>query len=64
MPPALVDAWSQELKASVESADLKQKLYNTGLDVLTSGPAEFASRQSTLVQSFGEMMRKAGYSPE
>jgi len=64
MPPALVDAWSQELKASVESADLKQKLYNTGLDVLTSGPAEFASRQSALVQSFGEMMRKAGYSPE
>lgn len=64
MPPALVDAWSQELKASVESADLKQKLYNTGLDVLTSGPAEFGSRQAALVQSFGEMMRKAGYSPE
>jgi tripartite-type tricarboxylate transporter receptor subunit TctC len=64
MAPGLVEAWSQELKACTESADLKQKLYNTGLDVLTAGPTEFAARQSALVQSFGEMMRKAGHSPE
>lgn len=64
MPQGLVDAWSQELKACTESPDLKQKLYNTGLDVLTSGPAEFAVRQTALVQSFGEMMRKAGYAAE
>jgi tripartite-type tricarboxylate transporter receptor subunit TctC len=62
--PGLVDAWSQELKACTESADLKQKLYNTGLDVMTSRPAEFAARQAALVQSFGEMMRKAGFAPE
>lgn len=64
MPQGLVDAWSLELKACTESADLKQKLYNTGLDVMTSGPAEFAARQAALVQSFGEMMRKAGFAPE
>lgn len=64
MPQGLVDAWSQELKACTESPDLKQKLYNTGLDVMTSGPAEFAARQTALVQSFGEMMRKSGYAPE
>ncbi|HPU51130.1 MAG TPA: tripartite tricarboxylate transporter substrate-binding protein [Burkholderiaceae bacterium] len=64
MPQGLVDAWSQELKAATESPDLKQKLFNTGLDVLTSGPAEFATRQAALVQSFGEMMRKAGYAAE
>jgi len=64
MPQGLVDAWSQELKACTESADLKQKLYNTGLDVMTSGPAEFATRQAALVQSFGDMMRKAGFAPE
>ena len=44
MAPGLVDAWSQELKACPESPDLKQKLYNTGLDVLPAGPAEFAAR--------------------
>lgn len=64
MPPALVEAWSQELKAATESPDLKRKLYDTGLDVLTSGPAEFAARQSALVKSFGEMMRNAGFAPE
>ena len=64
MSPALVDAWSQELKAATESPDLKRKLYDTGLDVLTSGPAEFAARQSALVKSFGEMMRNAGFAPE
>lgn len=64
MSPALVEAWSQELKAATESADLKRKLYDTGLDVLTSGPAEFATRQNALVKSFGEMMRNAGYAPE
>lgn len=64
LPQPLVDAWSQELRACVESPDLKQKLYDTGLDVIPSGPPEFAERQAALVRSFTEMMRGAGYSPE
>lgn len=64
MPQGLVDAWSDELKAATESPDLKQKLYNTGLDVMTAGPSEFAARQTALVQSFGDMMRRAGFAPE
>ena len=45
-------------------SDLRAKLLNTGLDVQTATPAEFAGRQARLVVSFTEMMRKAGYSPE
>ena len=64
MSPALVDAWNRELSAATEASDLRAKLLNTGLDVLTGTPAEFAGRQARLVVSFTAMMRKAGYSPE
>ena len=64
MNPAIVDAWSRELRAATESPDLKQKLQGMGLDVLTSGPAEFVTRQSRLVTTFTEMMKTVGYSPE
>ena len=64
MNPAIIDAWNRELSAATESSDLRAKLLNTGLDVHTATPAEFASRQAKLVVSFTEMMRKAGYSPE
>jgi tripartite-type tricarboxylate transporter receptor subunit TctC len=64
MNPALVDAWNRELSAATESSDLRARLLNTGLDVQTGTPAEFAGRQARLVVSFTEMMRKAGYSPE
>jgi tripartite-type tricarboxylate transporter receptor subunit TctC len=64
MNPAIIDAWNRELSAATESPELRTKLLNTGLDVRTGTPAEFASRQSRLVVSFTEMMRKAGFSPE
>lgn len=64
LPSAQLDYWSRELRVTTESADLKQKLYNTGLDVQTSTPSEFTQRQQSLVISFGEMMRQAGYRPE
>jgi tripartite-type tricarboxylate transporter receptor subunit TctC len=64
MNPAIIDAWNRELSAATESPDLRARLLNTGLDVQTATPAEFASRQARLVVSFTEMMRKAGYSPE
>lgn len=64
MNPAIIDAWNRELSAATESADLRARLLNTGLDVQTVTPAEFAVRQARLVVSFTEMMRKAGYSPE
>ena len=64
MHPAIIDAWNRELSAATESSDLRAKLLNTGLDVQTATPAEFAGRQARLVVSFTEMMRRAGYSPE
>jgi tripartite-type tricarboxylate transporter receptor subunit TctC len=64
MNPAIIDAWNRELTTATESPDLRTKLLNTGLDVRTSTPAEFASRQARLVVSFTEMMRKAGFSQE
>ena len=64
MSPAIIDAWNRELSAATESPDLRTKLLNTGLDVRTGTTAEFTNRQSRLVVSFTEMMRKAGFAPE
>jgi tripartite-type tricarboxylate transporter receptor subunit TctC len=64
MNPAALDAWNRELRAATDSPDLKQKLIGLGLEVQTSTPAEFASRQARLVTSFGESMKATGYIPE
>lgn len=64
MSPALIDAWNRELKAATDSTDLRGKLEGMGLDVLTSNPAEFQTRQTRLVGTFLDMMRNVGYTPE
>jgi hypothetical protein len=35
-----------------------------GLDVLTSTPSEFLTRQNRLVGTFQDMMKNVGYTPE
>lgn len=64
MPQNIIDAWARELQAATESPDLKKRLYDTGLDVQTTGPADFLDRQRKLVVSFTDMMKRAGYTPE
>ena len=64
MSQAIIDAWNRELRATTESADLRTKLEGMGLDVLTSTPSEFLTRQSRLVGTFQDMMKNVGYTPE
>ena len=64
MPPAIIEAWNRELRATTESADLRGKLEGMGLDVMTSTPTEFQSRQTRLVGTFQDMMKNVGYTPE
>jgi tripartite-type tricarboxylate transporter receptor subunit TctC len=64
MSPAIIDAWNRELRAATESADLRGKLEGMGLDVLTSSPTEFQTRQTRLVGTFQDMIKNVGYTPE
>jgi tripartite-type tricarboxylate transporter receptor subunit TctC len=64
MNPALVEAVSRELAATINSPDLKAKLAGLGLDVQTSNAPDFVVRQNKLIENFGAMMRAVGYQPE
>jgi tripartite-type tricarboxylate transporter receptor subunit TctC len=64
MSAELVNAWNRELRAAVESADLKQRLVSVGLEVLTSTPAEMSKRQNDEMVSFSQSMKAAGYEPD
>lgn len=64
MSPALVQAWNKELVAVLESADIKQKILQIGMEVRTSTPQAFAEIQSKNIVSFRASMKTAGYVPE
>lgn len=64
MSPGLVQAWNKELIAVLESADIKQKILQIGMEVRTSTPKEFAEIQSKNIVSFRASMQAAGFQPE
>lgn len=64
MSPALVQAWNKELVAVLESADVKQKILQIGMEVRTSTPQAFAELQAKDIVAFRGSMKAAGYQPE
>ena len=64
MSPGLVQAWNKELVALLESADIKQKILQIGMEVRTSTPQAFAKLQSESIVSFRTSMQAAGFQPE
>ena len=64
MSPALVAAWHKVLKEVTESADIKKRLGEIGLEVMTSTSAEFAKYQSDAIVSFTASMKAAGFEPD
>lgn len=64
MAPAMVDAWNKELNALVQTAEMKERLVQLGLEVRTSTPKEFHDYQLASIESFTKSMKAAGYEPE
>ncbi len=62
-PPALIDAWHDELKAVLESPEIKRRLTEFGLDVETSTPAEFSKRMAADFVRWQQILNEIGYKP-
>ncbi|MEN9314544.1 MAG: hypothetical protein RIS35_937 [Pseudomonadota bacterium] len=62
--PGIINAWNKELRAVLETPEMKQRLVGLGLEVQTSTPKEFADYQSKSLAQFAASMKAAGYQPE
>jgi tripartite-type tricarboxylate transporter receptor subunit TctC len=62
--PAVIDAWNRELRAVLETPEMRQRLLGVGLDVQTSTPKEFFDRQSRYIEMFTRSMKAAGHEPD
>ena len=64
MSPGLVATWNKELRAVLDSPDMRQRLLGVGLEVQTSTPAELFTRQANLITTMTATMKAAGVEPE
>jgi tripartite-type tricarboxylate transporter receptor subunit TctC len=63
-PPAIVERLTAELRAVLQSPDLKRRMAETGSEIGGTTPAEFARRIETDYEKFGKLIRGAGIKPE
>ncbi|MCX7273454.1 MAG: hypothetical protein NTV19_09795, partial [Burkholderiales bacterium] len=64
MSPGLVAAWNRELRAVLDSPDMRQRLLGVGLEAESSTPTELFNRQANLITYMTAMMKAAGVEPE
>jgi tripartite-type tricarboxylate transporter receptor subunit TctC len=62
-PPALIEAWGNELRAVLKQPDIEKKMTEFGLDVETSTPAEFSQRMAADFKRWKEILDSIGYKP-
>jgi tripartite-type tricarboxylate transporter receptor subunit TctC len=63
MPAALAEAWTAELRKSLESREVSQQLLQLGFQVETSTPAELAARLAADFESWREKLDLLGLKP-
>jgi len=64
MPAALRDKVSEEVRASLDAADTRQRLGAIGLDVAATGAEDYAAFQRAEVERWREVVRVAGIRAE
>ena len=64
MSPGLIATWNKELRAVLDTPDMRQRLLGVGLEVQSSTPAELFTRQSNLITTMTATMKAAGVEPE
>jgi tripartite-type tricarboxylate transporter receptor subunit TctC len=62
-PPALIEAWGNELRAVLKMPEIEKRMTEFGLDVETSTPAAFSQRMTTDLKRWKEIIDSIGYKP-
>ena len=62
-PPALIDAWGNELRAVLRMPEVDRKLIEFGLDVETSTPAELSQLMARDFTRWKSILDSIGYKP-
>jgi tripartite-type tricarboxylate transporter receptor subunit TctC len=63
-PPALIEAWGNELRAVLRQPEIEKKMTEFGLDVETSTPAEFSQRMAVDFKRWKEILYSIGNTPD
>jgi tripartite-type tricarboxylate transporter receptor subunit TctC len=63
-PPAIVQRLHQELQKTLNSEDVKQKLFNAGSQVVTNAPDAFAAVMRKDVERIDRLVKVAGLQAE
>ena len=62
-PPAIVDAWGNELRAVLMMPEVVKRLTDLGMEVETSTSAEFTQRMTVDLKRWKEIIDGIGYKP-
>ncbi len=60
-PPALIEAWGNELRAVLKMPEVEKKMTEFGLDVETSTPAEVSQRMAADLKRWKGILDSIGY---
>ena len=59
-PPAIVQQLNTQIVRVLTSADVSQRLFDSGAEVLARGPAELAAEMKTEIATTGKLIRQVG----
>jgi tripartite-type tricarboxylate transporter receptor subunit TctC len=59
-PPAIISRLHQEAVRALNSAEVKSRLFNVGVEVVASSPDELAASMKTEMARIGKMIKDAG----
>lgn len=63
-PPALIDAWGNELRAVLKMPEVEKRMTEFGLDVETSTPQQVSQRMAADLKRWKEILDSIGYKPQ
>ena len=62
-PPAIIEAWGNELRAVLKMPEIERRMTEFGLDVETTTPAAFSERMTTDLKRWKDIIDSIGYKP-
>ena len=63
-PVRLITQLNQEIVKVLRAPDIKEKLFNTGVEVVAGSPSQFATRVQSEMKRLGKLIREAGIRAE
>jgi tripartite-type tricarboxylate transporter receptor subunit TctC len=63
-PVRLITQLNQEIAKVLRAPDVKEKLFNTGVEVVAGSPSQFATRVQSEMKRLGKLIREAGIRAE